>query len=140
MNRKTLVALIIAAFGVLYSFVLFLPHFFGEVCLFGSTCPTLFGFPVCLYGCIGFLSVFILLLGSVMTSDVQKARMFGHWLFWGTLGGMLFSLYFLIQELFIESCPGGDCSFSLGYPSCLYGLILFFILFLLCRNIHQSTT
>jgi uncharacterized membrane protein len=44
--------------------------------------------------------------------------------------GMLFSGYLSYGELFQRVCPvGGGCSFVLGAPSCVYGFVMYAVVF-----------
>jgi len=127
----------LAALGAAYSFMLFFSRLTQETCTIGSVCPMLFGQPVCLYGFIGFSAVIGLLFGMWRCAEEGMRMRLSQVLFWLTLFGMLFALFYLIQELFIEECPGGACRFSLGYPSCLSGFLLFGGLFFSARRISR---
>ncbi len=122
-----------AAIGTLYSGILAYGKLTTGVCVLGSSCPLLFGIPVCVFGFFGFLSV-LLLFGASYYTNRWRSKGVVVELFWISLAGTLFALYFLIQELFF--IPGASSGFSnigLGYPSCLYGLVLFGIIFLFSR-------
>lgn len=48
-----------------------------------------------------------------------------------SIGGTLFSGFLTVTKLFSGSCPLAEgCPYFLGYPSCLWGLLLFGTLFL----------
>jgi hypothetical protein len=45
---------------------------------------------------------------------------------------MLFSGYLSYFELFAGSCPlGGECSYVLGAPACVYGFFMYLIVFVI---------
>ncbi len=44
-----------------------------------------------------------------------------------SIAGILFSGYLSFTELFAKTCPLGGCSFVLGMPACVYGLIMYLI-------------
>jgi len=46
-----------------------------------------------------------------------------------SLVGILFSGYLTFNEFTKGSCPAGGCSTLLGLPVCVYGLIMYIILF-----------
>ena len=45
--------------------------------------------------------------------------------------GVLFSGYLSYTELFLNICILGECSFVLGLPACVYGLIMYLIIFII---------
>lgn len=119
--------------GMIYSGILAYGKLTTGVCSFGSVCPYLFGLPVCIFGFFGFLAITILMM-LVVFVKMRNIQMIAEGLFWFSLAGTLFALYYLIQELFF--LPGSENSalkFGLGYPSCLYGFILFGTVFSFVR-------
>jgi len=44
--------------------------------------------------------------------------------------GVLFSGYFSYSELVGGKCPVGGCAMMLGIPICIYGFIMFLMLFI----------
>jgi uncharacterized membrane protein len=48
-----------------------------------------------------------------------------------SIAGMLFSGYLSYAELFQKACPVGGCSFVLGMPACVYGLMMYVALFVI---------
>lgn len=49
-----------------------------------------------------------------------------------SVAGMLFSGYLSYGELMTQTCPTGDCSYMLGLPVCVYGFIMYTLVFLVC--------
>jgi len=48
-----------------------------------------------------------------------------------SVGGMLFSGYLSFGELVMNVCPvGGGCSNLLGVPTCVYGFVMYTLIFL----------
>jgi len=46
--------------------------------------------------------------------------------------GLLFSGYLSYSELFKGTCPvGGGCSFLIGLPTCVYGFIMYLVIFII---------
>jgi|GEM_PF-4766950 len=138
MRKMIIISSGVSFIGAIYSFILFYPYFISQSCAFGYSCPMLFTLPVCFYGFLGFLFLFSLTARLWFVSDLTMKNRLTLTFFWATLFGMLFALYFLIQELFTEECSRGECHFSLAYPSCLYGFFLFFLLFLLARRMSKK--
>ena len=48
-----------------------------------------------------------------------------------SLAGIIFSGYFSYSELFKESCYIGGCSMLAGIPACVYGFVMYLIVFLI---------
>lgn len=48
-----------------------------------------------------------------------------------SIAGMLFSGYLSYGELFGDSCPVGGCSALAGVPTCVYGFVMYFIVFVI---------
>ena len=46
-----------------------------------------------------------------------------------SLIGILFAGYLTFSELALDSCPIGGCSELLGLPVCIYGLVMYIIVF-----------
>ena len=47
-----------------------------------------------------------------------------------SIAGMLFSGYLSYGELFAKVCPlGGGCSYVLGAPACVYGFVMYAVVF-----------
>lgn len=133
MNKRLLFLLIFSAFGMGYSGFLSYSRLSMGVCLSDSVCPILLGYPVCLYGALGFG----ILLGCGLYAFFKPGfKKIFDFLYWFSLGCVLFALYYLVQEVFILT--PADAALSLGYPSCLYGFIMFLGVFLLVRSMTSS--
>ena len=54
-------------------------------------------------------------------------------IFWISLAGMLFSGYLSYTEIFQQACAlGGSCSTKiLTLPSCVYGFVMYLVVFLI---------
>ena len=48
-----------------------------------------------------------------------------------SIAGIIFSGYLSYNELFKGSCLLGSCNSVKGIPACIYGLLMYFIIFLL---------
>lgn len=136
MKRILWFAIIVAIAGMWYSGSLSYNKLIYGVCLINSSCPYLFGLPVCYYGFMGFLTLFVLMFLALNWSDRQRVCVASA--YWISLFGSFFALYFLIQELFIIGPPGGVFHVSIFYPSCLFGLIGFVSLYILLRMFSRK--
>ena len=47
-----------------------------------------------------------------------------------SIAGILFSGYLSYTELFRGTCPLGGCSYMLGLPVCVYGLVMYIAVFI----------
>ena len=48
-----------------------------------------------------------------------------------SIAGILFSGYLSYFEIFKKSCPIGGCSNLFTIPVCVYGLIMYFLIFII---------
>jgi len=48
------------------------------------------------------------------------------------IAGLLFSGYLSYSELFLRSCPIGGCVNVLGAPACVYGFVMYLLVFVVC--------
>jgi disulfide bond formation protein DsbB len=95
-------------------------------CPINEGCPFLWGYPACVYG---FIMFFILFLSSVIF--YYKEDLFNNLVIAKvSFIGILFSLYYALVELFFTECPGG-CHYSLGFPTCIYGLFMYSAVFII---------
>lgn len=103
--------------GVGFSGFLSFTNFFLGFCPLIEGCPLILGVPACLYG----LGFFVALLALALLDKRSVVYV--------ALAGVAFSVYSTFIELLI---PG--LSYSLGLPSCVYGLVLYLIILFLGRQ------
>lgn len=116
--------IIFSLIGLLFSGYLTVGQLLTGTCPIGGGCPFLFGYPVCTYGFIMFAILFL----SALILHFKKDDAFNKKiLLIVSIIGVLFSLYFAHQEIFIIQCPGG-CNWPLLLPTCIYGLIMYAII------------
>lgn len=48
-----------------------------------------------------------------------------------SIAGMLFSGYLSYTELIKQSCAFGGCSYLLGAPTCVYGFVMYTLVFVI---------
>ncbi len=138
MKKIVFFSCIVSSLGMIYSFILFYPYILNGGCLFGNVCYTFFEIPICFFGFIGFFLVSILFWKILISNERQRQPFLVQKIFWITFVGMLFAMYYLIQELFTQKCFDGVCFFSFEYPSCLVGFIFFLILFGVSRYMSKE--
>ena len=46
------------------------------------------------------------------------------------IAGLLFSGYFSFSELFVGKCALGGCVLIAGIPTCVYGFIMYLVIFI----------
>lgn len=127
-----------ALIGIVYSGFLTYEKLSTGVCSLGTVCPYLFGVPVCVFGFFGFL-IILILLGAMTFSKWGQPEKIGSGIFWFSLAGSLFALYYLIREIFFVSGIGWMfLSPNSGFPSCLIGFISFMGISLLTYNIRAK--
>jgi hypothetical protein len=127
MEKKTLawLMLVFGLMGTLFAGYLYFSKLLLGTCPLTEPCPiAFFGQPACLYGFIMFLAI----LGSSLMYLANKNEDWIRGVKFISFLGIVYGLYFSIKDLFFTACPltpTGQCHYSLGLPSCVYGLIMF---------------
>jgi uncharacterized membrane protein len=119
--------LILSVAGTLFSGYLSATKFFTKNCALSEPCPYFFGFPACYFGFGLFFIIFTYsLLSFCKTSNLKiiskKISIFSFL-------GILFALNFTLKE--IPALFTGQTKYSLGLPTCAYGLFFFAIIFVI---------
>ncbi len=121
---KTMVGLTLA--GVLFSGYLSGVKLFSGTCAFNEGCPYFLGYPACLYGFVMFLVMFIAsIMGLKQLVQFERAR---NVLRYVSLLGILFAGRFVVQEI-VQWVEYGNPHYRLLFPTCVYGLIFYIIIF-----------
>lgn len=68
---------------------------------------------------------------SVLSNKLMKRKTSLWTIFWIALAGILFSGYLSFAELTIKTCPLGECTNVIGLPACVYGLVMYCVVFIL---------
>lgn len=118
--------IILTTIGILFSGYLTFTKLFGGYCPINEGCPVLWGFPVCVYGFIMFLTLFLSSLAFYYKEDLFNNLVIAKVSFIG----VLFSLYYALVELFFTPRIGPP-NFSLGFPTCVYGLFMYAVIFII---------
>lgn len=115
----------LALAGVLFSGYLAGTRFFTKTCAFNEPCPVFLGYSACYFGFGMFLLMLILSIWGLNSSlsILVWANSIISFL------GILFAGYFTVPEakLFLS----GQTNYSLGLPTCSYGLIFYVLIFVL---------
>jgi uncharacterized membrane protein len=127
MEKKTLaiIILVLAVCGSCFAGYLYFSKLLSGTCPLTEPCPiAFFGQPACLYGFIMFFAILVLSIIYLVTKDECLMR----WIAGVSFLGVAYGLYFSVKDLFFTLCPlspTGKCFYSLGVPSCVYGLVMF---------------
>jgi len=123
--KKTILALSVG--GLCFSGYLSAIKLFTATCAFNEQCPYFLGYPTCWYG----FGIFLALSSVALAEFAGKmefersVRMFAAI----SAVGILFAGYFTIPEL--SHMFSGAIRYSLGLPTCAYGLVFYIIIFAL---------
>ena len=119
--------LILSSMGVLFSGYMSGVKLFSKTCAFGETCPLFLGMPACYIGFILFLSLFLVSLMFILNK--REVIVISKKLFYISLIGVIYSLYFAIPELPVLFKKGFSAYFF-GLPTCVLGSIFFITIFI----------
>lgn len=121
--------------GVLFSGYLSFVKFFTKNCALSEPCPLFFGFPACYFGFGLFLGLFLLSLSLFVREVVVKDR--SSIIAFVSFLGVLFASWFTLGE--IPNLLSGNIRYSLGLPTCAYGLVFFLIIFVLSFRFSRKS-
>lgn len=128
--------LILSLGGLLFSGYLSAIKLFSDTCAFNEPCPYFLGYPACWYG---FVLFFILFISSLLCfwrkMDLKKTSKINSLI---SFLGILFAGYFTLPEL-KSLLTGTGGLYSLGLPTCAYGLIFYMIIFILSIKSYSNT-
>lgn len=114
--------------GVFFAGYLSAVRLITKKCAFNESCPYFLGFPSCWYG----FTMFLVLFGAALSGRTGyiTVSVATNTLLSVSLLGILFAGYFSLQEL-IAWLRSPSKSYSLGLPTCSYGLVFYVIIFAL---------
>ncbi len=113
--------------GSLFAGYLSYKKFFAGTCALTEGCSYFLGQPTCFYGFVLFFLIFIMAFTSMVSRGhfSSAIRLF-------SVVGVLFSGYFALYELFFAPLNLlNGAVFALLLPSCVYGLVLFLVIWIL---------
>lgn len=113
--------------GLLFSGYLSALKFFTSACAFNEPCPYFLGYPACYFGFGMFLVIFTSATLSLLKIISEKTMVKITTLM--SALGILFAGYFTIPEI-QKLLSGTNTGYSLGLPTCSYGLIFYIIIFI----------
>jgi hypothetical protein len=122
---------IFSLIGTLFSGYLSVGKIISGACPLYGECPSFLGYPACYYGLVMFLALLItssFLLFKKL--DYPQTTLIKIILFVSFIG-ILFSGYFSIEEIFYPICPEGICDYALLLPTCVYGLFMYVVIFVI---------
>ena len=126
MKKHIKIIFIFSLIGILFSGYLSFFELFSNTCPLKEGCPYFLGYPACYYGFVLFLILFITSLMLLFKNINNKSMKI---IFYISLLGIIFSAYTSIKEIIYPSCLNGVCNYSLLMPTCVYGLIMYIIIF-----------
>lgn len=126
MKRGILISFIASIAGLLFSGFLTFQKAFSGTCSLREGCTYIYGYPSCLYG----FALFLLL--TIFSSMALSGKKMRDYIMTTTVVGILFALYSSIKELSI-SITG----YGLILPSCVYGLIIYIIVFICALRLKK---
>lgn len=126
-SRYRKITLILSLAGVLFSEYLSAVKLFTSTCALSEPCPYFLGYPACWYGFGMFLTLFMAALFGFSKNVTFRNVVRTHAIVSGL--GILFAGYFTIPE--IGRLFSGTSTYSLGLPTCAYGLIFYITIFIL---------
>jgi len=111
--------------GVLFAGYIISIKLFSQTCPFNETCPVFLGYPACYFGFVMYaLLTFystMLVLGKNPEKSLNSIRLVSFF-------GILFAGYFTLSELPLLFQQGLK-AYTLGLPTCAYGLIFYVLIF-----------
>ena len=126
MNKYIKIIFIFSLIGVLFSGYLSFTKLILENCPLKEGCPIFLTYPACYFGFGFFLILLILSILSFKETSKNKLKT----MFYVSLLAIIFAAYSTIKEYALPSCLNGVCDYSLLLPTCVYGLIMYLIIFI----------
>ena len=133
-NSYVKAILIFSLIGVLFSGYLSFTKLVLGSCPLREGCPYFLGYPACVYGLVLFLILFITVISLMKNYAREKLKI----LVYVSLIGAIFSTYTSIRELIFPSCLDGICKYSLLLPTCVYGLIMYLVIFIISLKLYKK--
>lgn len=126
MNKVNLAVLILSISGLMFSGYLSSYKILNQSCALGESCPYFMGLPACYFGFIMYFTLTIF-SAALVTKLIKKKWAISIILIVSFIG-ILFSGYFTLLEIpvLLES---GIKVYTLGLPTCAFGLILYTLIF-----------
>jgi len=127
-NKYLKIIFTFSLIGTLFAGYLTVSKLLGA-CAIKEGCPYFLGLPSCMYGLV--MYIIILVASSlILFKDCKKVELMKKIIFTTGLVGVIFALYSSVKEIMYPNCLNGVCEYTLGMPICIYGLIMFTIVFI----------
>ncbi len=125
MQKEVKIIFISSLIGLLFSGYLSFAKVFIGTCPLKEGCPLFLTYPACYFGFGFFLILFILSLFLIKNNNLIKIITYVSGL------AVIFAIYSTIKEYLVPSCLDGVCEYSLLLPTCVYGLIMYLVIFII---------
>lgn len=124
--------LVLSLGGVLFAGYLSAVKIFSDTCAFNEPCPYFLGYPACWYGFVMYSVMFLATLTAFVKRNGSLCPVKINALV--ALFGILFAGYFVSSEFRLWMSSTENLNYSLGLPTCTYGLIFYIIIFILSSS------
>mgnify|MGYP001597406690 CR=1 FL=1 len=114
--------------GVLFSGYLSGIKLFTATCAFNESCPIFLGYPACFFGFGMFLVLFVAALFAVLKENSRRTAV--KVVASMSALGILFAGYLSMPEI-KSLLAGAETGYTLGLPTCVYGLVFYILIFIL---------
>jgi len=123
--NKILILLVLSFAGILFAGYLTYEKLFAGICVFSEGCSYFLGLPTCLVGLVLYSLIFLTLTISLLFKKYYRKIVSIV-----SFCGILFSGYFSLYEIFLSNINMfNGASYSLFFPSCFYGFLMFIVVF-----------
>lgn len=130
-DKKLIWIFIFSLIGTLFSGTLTFQKLVIGSCSLTEGCSYFLGYPTCYYGFAFFLTLLILSILIIKRKTKAKQKSLFKGMFYVSIAAIIFSGIFSIKDVLYPTCPLGECTYSLGIPTCIYGLFMYIIIFIL---------
>ena len=137
LSNQAFVIVLLGLAGTLFAGYLSLSKLVLKTCALNEVCSYLLGIPTCVYGFVLFFSIFVLAWMRMNAKDSSKFATLTSAIQWISGIGILFAGYYAVEELFFPATIGTP-QYSLILPSCVYGLLVFALVFWLNWKYHST--
>ena len=127
MSKNLKAIFIFSLIGLLFSGYLTFTKLILGNCPLTEGCPTFLGYPACYFGFVLFLILFTISISALLELNKTKLKL----LIYISLLSIIFATYSTIKEYVSPSCLNGVCDYSLLLPTCVYGLAIYLVIFIL---------
>jgi len=128
-DKQAMIAFIFSVIGVLFSGYLSFTKLILGSCPLSEGCPVFLGYPACYFGLVLF-AILLVISSRLAFKEGTNYKKAMTWLMYVSLFGILFAVYSTYTEYANPPCLGGVCNYSLLLPTCVYGLIMYIVIFI----------